>query len=238
MADLRGQIDILVSVARVDSGLNECRKEIARLPDEIARIDAQIEKLTGTEKAAADTIEDLAKERRTLEQNVEDQQTQIRKYKTQLMEVKTNREYTAMLHEIEHLEKEIDSKEERLLILMDEAEEKGGENKELFSMTSKEKSNLSAHKNQLEARLAELNEQRGKIEAERPKLLTEFDPHLKKRYDRIFAKFGDMAVTNMVHEICQGCFRRVPPQRSVEVRQNDQIISCEGCGRILVHYDA
>jgi len=237
MVDLTKEIHILASVARVDAELNDCRKEIARLPRLISRIDGRLEQIKGTETEAAGSIEDMAKERRNLEQAVDDHLAQIVKYKTQLMQVKTNKEYTAMQHEIGHLEKEIDSKEERLLMLMDEAEHKGGENKELLSKTSEEKAKLESEKGQLEGRLAELNAQVARVEVDRPRLFSDLDPKIKKKYDRILAKYGDVAVTNIDDETCQGCFRRVPPQRCVEVRQADEIINCEGCGRILVHYD-
>ncbi|UCH85816.1 MAG: hypothetical protein JSW50_09170 [Candidatus Latescibacterota bacterium] len=49
---------------------------------------------------------------------------------------------------------------------------------------------------------------------------------------------GDFAVTHVEDEICQGCFSRVPPQLALEVKNNDQIITCQACGRILVHYNA
>ncbi|MCX5754289.1 MAG: C4-type zinc ribbon domain-containing protein [Candidatus Krumholzibacteria bacterium] len=44
-------------------------------------------------------------------------------------------------------------------------------------------------------------------------------------------------MANLLGDICQGCYSRVPPQRAVEVRRNDQIMNCEVCGRILVHYE-
>jgi predicted nucleic acid-binding Zn-ribbon protein len=75
-----------------------------------------------------------------------------------------------------------------------------------------------------------------KLQAEKPRLLAELDPRLKARYDRLLAKYHDFAVTNVVDETCQGCHARIPPQVDVEVRQNERIITCEACGRILVHY--
>ena len=86
--------------------------------------------------------------------------------------------------------------------------------------------------------MAKLTEETNRIEAEKPKILIELNPLLKKRYDRILAKMHDFAVTHVDDEICQGCFSRVPPQLALEVKKNDQIIACQACGRILVHYNA
>ena len=120
MPGTQQEIQLLVAVARVDAQLNELRGELGRLPEQIKRTDAALANLESNEKAAASKLEEMGKERREIEQQLQDSAAQITKYKTQLMEVKTNKEYQAMLHEIEHLEKDIDAREERLLILMDE----------------------------------------------------------------------------------------------------------------------
>lgn len=75
-----------------------------------------------------------------------------------------------------------------------------------------------------------------RLDAEKPRILIELDPQIRKRYDRILAKLHDFAVTHIADEICHGCHSRIPPQGAMEVRRNDQIITCQACGRILVHY--
>ena len=50
-------------------------------------------------------------------------QTRLAKYKDQLLEVKTNREYTAMLHEIETAQNDIRTREDRILEIMMETDE-------------------------------------------------------------------------------------------------------------------
>jgi len=226
----------LVSIAKMDAELNTCRKEMALLPGKIERVTRSVEKVRKNTEEAATHLDGMSKERRALEKALAESGEKIKKLKTQLMEVKTNKEYTAMLSEIGHTEKGIDEKEERLLMLMDELDQQTVRNQEFMEKSSEEKERLLAEQSGLEDRLRTLQEQMKRLETEKPKILMELDPHTQKRYDRILAKYGDVAVAHIADDACQGCFSRIPPQTVLEVKSNEQIITCQACGRILVHY--
>ncbi|MEE9268683.1 MAG: C4-type zinc ribbon domain-containing protein [Candidatus Krumholzibacteria bacterium] len=238
MTETQRDLGVLVAVAKLDVRLNGCRLELGLLPDKIARLRRTLEDIVSAEASAEERLKSGVHERRSLEQQVEDNAERIKKYKTQLMEVKTNKEYTAMLHEISHVESDTDAKEERLLILMDELDQLTESNEKDGQETSRRKKELSAESEQLEERVRALNETIEKLEAEKPGVLSGLNPRIKRQYERVLAKMNDFAVANVEDDVCQGCFARIPPQTSVEVRQNARIITCEACGRILVHYDA
>lgn len=238
MTETQHDLDVLVAVAKLDVRLNGCRLELGLLPDKIARVRRTLGDIVSAETSAEERLKSGVHERRSLERQVEDNAERIKKYKTQLMELKTNKEYTAMLHEISHVEGDTDAKEERLLILMDELDQLTESNEKDGQETSRRKKELSAESEQLEERVRALNETIEKLEAEKPGVLSGLNPRIKKQYERVLAKMNDFAVANVVGDVCQGCFTRIPPQTSVEVRQNARIITCEACGRILVHYDA
>jgi predicted nucleic acid-binding Zn-ribbon protein len=66
--------------------------------------------------------------------------------------------------------------------------------------------------------------------------LAEITPALVKRYERVAGKHRDVAVTRVEAEHCGACRQQLPPQVAVEVRKNDQFLTCPACGRILIHY--
>jgi len=236
MTDMRREIHLLITIAKLDAQLNACRNELAQLPAKVEKIARD---LTAVDKAVGEAgshLESMKKEKRTLEQKVQDSTEKVKKLKVQLMEIKTNKEYQAMLHEIGHMEKDIDDHEERLLMLMDELEQQGLETGGFTKKKDEEQKQLAAEKAGLETRLSHLEGEMKRLEGEKPKILAELDPQIKKRYDRILAKLHDFAVTHVVDDVCQGCHSRIPPQAVLEVKKNDQIIACQACGRILVHY--
>ena len=237
MSESPRDLQLLIEIAKIDAQLNNCRTELGLLPGRIARVTKSIEEITSAEASAEEQLKAGQSERRALEQKLEDNAEQTKKYKTQLMEVKTNKEYTAMLHEIGHLDKDTDDNEERLLMLMDELDRLSKNTQDSREKTSGQKKELAAEQSQLKERTQTVSEEIKKVEAGKPKILSELNSTLKKRYERLLAKMANFAVTNVEDETCQGCFTRIPPQTSVEVRQNNRIIACEACGRILVHYD-
>jgi predicted nucleic acid-binding Zn-ribbon protein len=236
MTDIQREIHLLIAIAKIDADLNAFRNESASLPEQIAKIEKQVQTIDNAMGDAEMHLEEMQKEKRSLESGLDDSAEKIKKLKTQLMSVQNNKEYTAMTHEIQHLEKGIDQKEERLLMLMDELDQQVGQTGDFRTSKNEEKAVLVAEKGRRETRLEEIGKEMARLEAEKPKVLAELDPQLKKKYDRILAKLHDFAVTHVVDEVCQGCFRRIPPQFVLEVKKNDQIITCQACGRILVHY--
>jgi hypothetical protein len=236
MTDLRRELHLLITIAKLDAQLNACRNESGQLPEKIEKIDRNVKAIEKAVSEASAHLEAIKKERRLLEQKLQDSAEKVKKLKVQLMEIKTNKEYQAMLHEIGHTEKDIDENEERLLMLMDELDQQGLETGGFTKQKDEERQRLSAERASLEARLQHLGEDTKRLEGEKPKILAELDPQIKRRYDRILAKLHDFAVTHVVDDVCQGCHSRIPPQAALEVKRNDQIIACQACGRILVHY--
>ncbi len=104
----------------------------------------------------------------------------LKKFKVQLMEVKKNEEYQAMLHEIAHMEKTIDENEERLLMIMDEFDQQGVQTGDFKKQKEDAKKTLSTARTGLEARLEQLKKETARLEGEKPKILMELDPQTKK----------------------------------------------------------
>jgi len=236
MTDMRREIHLLITIAKIDADLNACRTEASQLPEKVDKTEKDIKAIEKSVAEADTHLEAMKKEKRHLEQKIQDNAEKLKKLKVQLMEVKKNEEYQAMLHEIAHMEKTIDENEERLLMTMDELDQQGLQTGDFTKQKEDAKKNLSAEKTDLETRLEQLKKEIARLDGEKPKILIELDPQIRKRYDRILAKLHDFAVTHVGDEICHGCHSRIPPQAAMEVRKNDQIITCQACGRILVHY--
>ena len=236
MTDVRREIHLLITIAKIDAELNDCRTEASQLPEKIDKTERDIKAIEKSVVEAEAHLEGMKKEKRLLEQKLQDSGEKLKKFKVQLMEVKKNEEYQAMLHEIAHMEKTIDENEERLLMIMDEFDQQGLQTGDFKKLKEEARRKLSNERSGLGARLEELKKEIARLEGEKPKILMELDPQIKKRYDRILAKLHDFAVTHITDEVCHGCHSRIPPQAAVEVRKNDTIIACQACGRILVHY--
>ena len=187
---------------------------------------------------AIQTIKDetinVAKLRDEKETDLKQMSDQINKFQGQLYQVKTNREYESLQHEIDALKEKSSKVEDVILDLLEQMEK--------ISMTAKEEEKklaeftreASREKSELESRDEELSDQIVIKRDERKRLVYDVDDALIARYDRIREKKAGLAVTCVQNGACGGCFRRIPPQETQELKKMQRIMTCEGCGRIIV----
>ena len=120
-------IENLLRLQEADKEIRRLQEEIAELPKRVAAIE---QKLAGTkaqlEKAQAATKADEAA-RRKHETSITDLRGKITKYRDQSLEVKTNDQYKALLHEIQFAEQEIAATEDKILELMVDADTRAAE---------------------------------------------------------------------------------------------------------------
>ena len=112
------EIDNLLHLQEADKEIRRLQDEIAELPKRVAAIE---HKLANTklqlEKAQAAVKADEAA-RRQYEAAITAVRGKISKYRDQSLDVKTNDQYKALLHEIQFAEKEIAATEDKILELM------------------------------------------------------------------------------------------------------------------------
>jgi len=230
-------IHLLVSIAKVDGDVSTANREREAIPAQLAKMDRRIAEIDVVRERARDTFAALDRERRDLEARVRDGEATVNSLKNKLMAVKNNKEYQAMLKEIENVKVEVDQHEERLLVLFDEIEQAGPAQKQELERIASERRDTEQRKAAMTARAAELDSRIAALRAEKPRLLAELSGPLCDRYRRLLARYGDSGVVNVRHEHCEGCGTQLPPQVAVEVRENNQILTCQSCGRILVYWE-
>ena len=206
----------------------ELPMEVADLEDDVAGLETRIQKIKGE----LDDLEDDIVTRKNL---IKEAQSNIKKYETQLNEVKNNREYDAISKEIETQGLDIQVSEKKI-------REFGFEIVTKTQVYEKALADLEARKSDLDAKKAELGTITAETEKEENELTTQadkakanIDERLLIAYNRLRgnAKNG-LAVVTIQRDSCSGCFNQIPPQRQSDIRQRKKIIVCEHCGRILV----
>src|SRR5712671_7730320 len=115
-------IEKLLQLQVADKEIRRLQDEVAALPKRVAAIE---QKLAGT-KAQLENARTAAKgdevNRKKFEAAIKDVQGKISKYRDQSLEVKTNEQYKALLHEIQFAEQDIRANEDKILELMVNAE--------------------------------------------------------------------------------------------------------------------
>lgn len=227
--DLRNLIalqDLELKIAGLQKQLSNIPTLIENLEKELRRVREDYEHLVARAK-------ELANQKRTLEGQVDLSRSKLSRLKDQLMTVKTNKEYTAMLHEIQMAEDQIRSEEDRILEIMEEMERK---DKELQGAESAMKTKSA----ELEGKIRAAGDSAPMLEAELEKLRQQksetevlISPELLARYRRIAEVRKGIALAEAKDELCSVCHVRIRPQVFAELLRTDHIHSCDSCSRIL-----
>ena len=219
---------IHTKVDKIRQVRGELPMEVADLEDDVAGLETRIQKF----KAELDDLEDEIVTRKNL---IKESQNNIKKYETQLNEVKNNREYDAISKEIEIQGLDIQVSEKKI-------KEFGFDIANKTTVYEKALADLEARKNDLEAKkdelgtiTAETQKEENELSGEADKATVSIDARLLVAYNRLRnnAKNG-LAVVTIQRDSCSGCFNQIPPQRQSDIRQRKKVIVCEHCGRILV----
>ncbi len=225
-------LETLVDLHRADVELRRFDSELLALPQRKAAIESQIVADRAAVDAAKTALEGVSKDRKRLELEVQDFEARRSKYKGQLGDVKTNKEYTALLHEIENVEREIRSREGLILDAMEEVE--GGQAR-VRTEESSFKTVESARRDEiraLDARIQEDQTKRAEVAATRERKVETLKPDLLSEYSRIL-KLRGTALAEAKDGACTMCHVKLRAQLYVDVKRNDAIITCSSCSRIL-----
>jgi predicted nucleic acid-binding Zn-ribbon protein len=223
----------LTQLQNLDSEIKQTTLILESIPRLIEDVDRKIQ---ASSRAVADAKEKLVgnqKARRDLESSVKDVKVAIAKFKRQLGEVKTNKEYTALLHEIEESQREVDAVEEKIISEMLAADDIDEEIKSASRRQTQEQESLRADQAVLEQKKREMGSRRDALIAEREALVPLLPADQMKLYMSIFNKKNGAAMSAVKGEFCSLCHVRIRPQMINEIRERTKIYLCENCGRIL-----
>ena len=228
----------LLDLQNIDLEIDALGRSQVEFPTEISRLEEKLDLSRKDVEGKRKQSEDLETNRRLMEGELEAIQADLKKHQDRLYEVKTNREYDALQHEIEALKNRMDENETGILEgieLGDGLKERLEEEEATFKELENE--SLSTIKD-LKKRLGSVEDNVKEWEEKRAVVETQIEPRALSAYNRIrkLIKTG-VAVVQVEKSSCGGCFRQLPPQLRVEVRRQDQIIRCENCGRIVVWKD-
>ena len=229
---MKEQLDLLWELQEIDLNLQNIEEGRTRYPKDLKRLDEkhQIEKERIQKEK--EKVELLEKERRKKEGNLSLEQEKVKRTEGRMFEVKTNKEYQALLNEIETTKQANSREEEEILRLMEEIEEvkRNLAKREKEVMATLEK--IEGEKMRIQEKMVQ-DDMGWKKQMERREILTQ---QMEKNLFRLYNKLKEkrrVGVVRVKNETCQGCFLNIPPQMYIEAQKNKVLIQCPHCNRIL-----
>jgi predicted nucleic acid-binding Zn-ribbon protein len=230
---MHADLERLIRLQQLDATGDAARRQSSEQPEKERALQARLDEAQGLVDAARARLTDSQTQRRTVEKDLALIQGRLSKFKDQLMEVKTNREYQAMQKEIEVAQGEVKTMEDQILERMLEADGLTAAVKEAERTLAAEQSAVAGERRALEAEATAMAREAEAAAAARRDLAAEIDPRLLAIYDQVARMRKGIAMAEAKDGHCTICHVRLRPQVFNDIRRNHSIIQCDSCQRIL-----
>ena len=230
---MREKIERLVVLQAIDLRVQEMEREKGEIPQSIASLEEELRKEEEKFLAEKAEMEKLGKERRHKEKDLEEETDKVKKAESKVFEIKTNKEYQAVLKEIESAKKFNRQREEEILEILEKLEQ--GQKR----ITGAEKE-LEGKRKEMQRRISELKQKEASFEQEmagevrqKKEQEKEIPAELLSKYRMLAGKRQGIAVARVTQGVCQACHMNLRPQLYIELQKQDTLILCPNCSRIL-----
>jgi len=234
------QLQTLIELQGYDARIAALDAEATRLPKQIEAIQASLAEAKKTLETLKVRIDAGRKELRGKEKDLEVIAAKRSKQEARLYEVKTNKEYSAALLEIEESKQEKAKTEEDMLGLMELQERLSGEIREAEVRFKTREDQGKQDEAVVRRKLAAVEEELAGVRGERATRARDLPAPLLADYERIGKARGGIAVAAVTSAaICGGCRVAIRPQAVMELRSAATVLMrCESCGRFLYWQEA
>ena len=202
-------------------------------PRRIAELNREFEIFESQYLSKKEDYNNARKAHKALEQTIADLGARLGRQKTRQTEVKTNKEYQAVLKEIDETKKEISRNEDSALELMETIENLGNEIKDLETQVAEKRKKLDEQKAILQQESDLLKGRLDRLEEIRQRVRDRVEPELLKKTDFLFFKQAGTAVSAVDNGVCQVCHMNIPPQKFIELQRDEVMLQCPHCHRFL-----
>ena len=232
-ATINGQIKILVELQKIDALAFGLKKELSGHPEIEKQSAAEFEKKKTRMKVAEEALKALQLKQKQKESDLASREDKILKLQGQLYQLKSNKEYSAMDHEIKGQKADKSLLEEEILIFLDSTDQAKTDLAKEKEALAKEEKSYQAELDSLKKRAAELAAGIAAEEDKRKTYTPNIEPRVLTQYERILKSREGLALVPVVNNSCGGCHLGLPPQVVNETQQHEKMIVCESCARIL-----
>ena len=118
-SQVQNNLELLLKLQVIDYDLGELERSKDYLPDMMENLNREIEETRSNLSDTQKKLEESKLEQQNLELELKAKETELQKYQQQMMSIKTNKEYDALVAEIDQLKLAISDRESRIIEVLD-----------------------------------------------------------------------------------------------------------------------
>ncbi|MBN1957892.1 MAG: hypothetical protein JW773_06810 [Desulfuromonadales bacterium] len=223
---LRDLQEIDREISSIEMTRQGYREELAAFEADAARVQEMLDQL-------GDEVALLQQEEAQLQQELLKERDNVKRVEARLPEIQTQKEYVAVLKEIDmakksnrDLEEQLQAKQQEIAVLEEDRQEKEAE-------LAKIQENSNVRGAELKELLSESEETLLKRTQTRESVAGELPASLLKKYNTLFKRRGGVALAPARNGACLGCNMQLPPQQYNKLLRVNELQTCPHCNRIL-----
>jgi predicted nucleic acid-binding Zn-ribbon protein len=230
---LKDKLLVLIQLQECDNRITKALQAKEQAPFKIQKLENELRAVEAQFKADEEQLEGFKKDRRQLEREIQELDGRIEKSSIKLTQIKSNKEYTAALKEIDDLKTIKFQTEEKAIQMMEAAEELERKCEGYKDTLKTLKEQCERDKDAVTQELLALEKDIESLKKERKQLCCDFDQGLLKKYLFLRERKGGLAISSVVTGVCQTCHMGIPPQKFNELIRGNDLMTCPHCNRII-----
>jgi hypothetical protein len=230
---VKEEVQQLIDVQELDQRILEARSRKEELLTRKDKLMAQAEKLEKIVASIQEQIDEVAADVSSLNQDLAKEQDSVTKAENRLPEVKTQKEYLAILKEVDAAKKNFKDIEEALKLKQQVQNELEADRNDKQTELDELNSDNENHLKDIETLVAEMEEIEATQTPKRDKLIAQVPEPLRKRYELVLKRLNSVALVEAKNYTCTGCHMRLPPQFFNNMLKSKNISTCPQCNRLL-----
>jgi predicted nucleic acid-binding Zn-ribbon protein len=231
--ELDDSLRLILAIQSIDTRRDAVEREIEKIPQEIQRLRDDLDLLKRSMEQSQSDLEELKKSRLSFEGELEEVEIKLKKSRARLNDVKSNKEYQAVLKEIDELKALASEKEEVVITWMEDIEI---QEKDCADYALKWEQSLREYENEekkYSQTMKDFEREVHSLSDRRRAVSQEVDKELLARYQALRANLGNQVVVPVIDAVCQGCHLGIPPQQYNNLIRGGSLESCPNCNRIV-----
>ncbi|MAE60015.1 MAG: hypothetical protein CMJ49_01515 [Planctomycetaceae bacterium] len=221
----------------------QLRALTARLEGSTRHLDVQsrhAEQATQQHKEMSDELRHLQSQAALLENDVAAAELRVDHLREQMNSVRTNKEYSALLLEVNTLKADKSKIEDQAIDHLSRAEELKKEIEAVETHLAEIQRVKALAEKDLTERRAEVSDRLNELESERTQAAAQITPQALALFDRLADNFDGEAMAPVAQDdprrmefTCGGCFLAIPTEKINQLFRDSDLVTCTSCGRIL-----
>lgn len=230
---MKEKLETLIQLQAIETEFGQIIDSLDEIPGQLeALAEKQVEyqKVLDSEK---ELLEELKKKYRSMELDVQTKLSRMKQSQDKLSSVKNNKEYQALLKEIDEMKKSSSDIEDEMIACLEQMESAETELVVQEKNLTELKARVAAEKKALYQRADERKKRLAIVEEKQKQISEKVDPGLMASYKLARSRAGGLAVVPVLDAVCKGCHLNIPPQLYNDLQRGDRLIFCPHCDRIL-----